>query len=53
MSITGELDLQLADTLTGPLPSISIIARRIALVDGPLNLAASAAATAAFPEELQ
>lgn len=42
--ITGQLDLQLQDTLIGPLPYISIVARRIVTVDGPLNSAASAAA---------
>jgi hypothetical protein len=42
--ITGELDLQLQDTLIGPLPYISITAHRIITVDGPLNPAASAAA---------
>jgi len=42
--ITGELDLQLRDTLIGPLPYVSIIAHRIITVDGPLNPAACAAA---------
>jgi len=42
--ITGELDLQIQDTLIGPLPSISLIAHRIVHVAGALNLAASAAA---------
>jgi primosomal replication protein N len=42
--ITGELDLQLRDTLIGALPHVSIVAHRIITVDGPLNPAASAAA---------
>jgi primosomal replication protein N len=42
--VTGELDLQIKDTLIGPLPAITIIAHRIILIDGPLNPAASAAA---------
>jgi hypothetical protein len=33
--ITGELDLQLQDTLIGPLPAITVIAHRIITVDGP------------------
>jgi hypothetical protein len=42
--ITGELDLQLQDTLIGTLPHVSIVANRIITVDGPLNRAASAGA---------
>jgi primosomal replication protein N len=42
--ITGELDLQLQDTLIGTLPQVSIVAHRIITVDGPLNPAATAAA---------
>jgi hypothetical protein len=42
--ITGELDLQLQDTLIGPLPAISIVAHQIITVDGALNAAATAAA---------
>jgi hypothetical protein len=48
--ITGELDLQLQDTLIGPLPAISIVAHSIVLVDGPLNAAATAAAPDAIVE---
>jgi primosomal replication protein N len=50
--VTGELDLQLRDTLIGPLPRVSIVAHRIITVDGPLNPAASAAAPDQ-PVELQ
>ena len=50
--ITGELDLQLRDTLIGPLPYVSIVAHHIITVDGPLNPAASAAAPDQ-PVELQ
>jgi hypothetical protein len=42
--ITGELDLQLHDTLIGPLPAITIVAHQIITVDGPLNPAVSATA---------
>jgi hypothetical protein len=42
--VMGELDLQLADTLIGTLPSVSIVAHRIITVDGELNPAAHAAA---------
>ena len=42
--ITGELELQLKDTLIGPLPYISITAHRIITVDGSLNPAAAAVA---------
>jgi primosomal replication protein N len=35
--ITGELDPHLRDTLTGPLPAITMIQHRIITIDGPLT----------------
>jgi len=51
--ITGQIELQLQDTLIGTLPAVSIIAHRIITVDGPLNPAASAAAPDTQVEQLQ
>jgi primosomal replication protein N len=51
--ITGALDLQLRDTLIGPLPYVSITAQRIITVDGTLNPAAHSAAPTIHDIELQ
>ena len=37
VTISGELDQELQDTLIGPPPAVSIIAHRIVLREAPLN----------------
>jgi hypothetical protein len=42
--VMGRLELEIHDTLIGPLPAISIIAHRIILVDRPTNQATTSTA---------